>query len=62
MNSACYSPDIINDASKIQHVQEDDANRSNRFNATIHFINNDISDLIKNYNPHDQEELDEKLQ
>ena len=53
--------DQIHDSAKIQHIQEEDVYRASKLNNVIQFINTDINDLLKNYSPHEQEELDEKL-
>ena len=61
INSPCYSPELINDSSKIQYIQEDDVYRQSKIGELIEFVNTELNGLIKNYSPLDQEELDEKI-
>lgn len=57
----CFSHDLINESSKIQNIQEDDEYRLSKLNEIVDFVNTEISDLIHNFSPMDQDELDEKL-
>ena len=61
LEAPCHSIDLIHDSAKIQHIQEDDVHRTAKLSNIIQFINTDINDLLKNYSPHEQEEIDEKL-
>ena len=62
INSSAFSPsELIHDSTRLQLVQDDDANRLTRFNEVLDFINNDIHDLVKHFSPFEQAELDEKL-
>jgi len=53
--------DAINDSCKIQIIQEEDAFRASKINDVVSFINNNVNDLLRNFNPTEQDELDQKL-
>lgn len=61
IDSSCYAIDQVNDSARIQIIQEDDLHRSSKINEIINFINTEVNELIKNYTPYDQEEIDDKL-
>lgn len=61
VDAPCHNFDLVNDSSKIQLIQEEDAFRSSKINEIISFINTEINDLIKNHSPSDQDEIDDKL-
>lgn len=61
INSPCFSNDLVHDSAKIQLIQEDDAYRASKLNSIITFINTEVNDLVKNFSPLDQEEIDDKL-
>ena len=62
MNSSCHTCELINDSSPVTFIQEDDLYRINKLSEITHLVNNEISILIKHFNPFYQNELDEKLQ
>lgn len=59
--SPCNSPDLIHDSTILQYIQEDDNLRSLKLVEIIKFINTEINEILKNFNPFDQNEIDEKL-
>jgi len=61
INSSCHTSELINDSSPISFIQEDDIYRMNKLNEITHLVNNEISILMKHFNPFYQNELDEKL-
>ncbi|CAF0855007.1 unnamed protein product [Brachionus calyciflorus] len=61
IDAPCFSHDIITESAKIQNIQEDDENRLTKLNELVNFLNGEITDLVRNFSPFDQEELDEKL-
>jgi hypothetical protein len=42
-------------------IQEEEAFRASKFNEIVSFINIDVNNLLKNFNPAEQDELDQKL-
>lgn len=61
IEAPCFSHEPINESAKIQNIQEDDEYRLSKLNEIIDFVNAEVSDLIRNFSPLDQDELDEKL-
>ena len=52
---------LVNDSAKASLIQDDDAHRASKLADVLHLVNGEISELVKNYSPLDQDELDEKL-
>lgn len=61
MNCPSYNLDVVNDSCKIQSILEDDTLRNSKLDEVKNLIENEINHLIRNHNPFDQEEIDEKL-
>lgn len=59
--SPCNSPDLIHDSTILQYIQEDDTLRSLKLVEIIKYINSELNDILKQFNPLDQTEIDEKL-
>jgi len=61
INSSCITCELVNDSSPISYIQEDDIHRNLKLTEITSLINNEISILIRHFNPFYQSELDEKL-
>jgi hypothetical protein len=61
IEAPCYAHELLNDQAKLQLIQEDDLNRAGKLSDTITFVNTELNDTVKNFSPHDLEELDEKI-
>lgn len=58
----CYSnPEQIHDSSKMQQIMEDDMRRREDLHDTIKFINDNLSNVLKLFDPLQQHEIDENL-
>jgi hypothetical protein len=58
----CYSnPEQLNDSSRIQQILEDDVRRREELNDVIKFINENITNVLKLFDPLQQNEIDENL-
>lgn len=58
----CYSPsNLVHDSSRIEAIKDDDTSRQNELEKIEELVNNQLSGVIKFYNPQNQGELDAKL-
>jgi hypothetical protein len=58
----CYaSSNIVHDSCRIEVIKDDDADRQSELEKIEELVNNQLSDVIKFYNPQNQSELDAKL-
>jgi hypothetical protein len=55
------NPEQLNDSSRIQLILEDDVRRREELNDVIKFINENITNVLKLFDPLQQNEIDENL-